>query len=76
MSNEDPKADLADVNLPDIAPPPRPPRLRDRALAPSLPSEKESKLRKLELENERLQLENEKLRFENQIGRASCRERV
>jgi hypothetical protein len=36
----------------------------DRALTP--PTEEESRLRKLQLENEKLQLENEKLTFENQ----------
>lgn len=61
------KAKLAGTDLPSAAPPdPNPPRLSDVALAVTLPTEEESKLRKLQLENDRLQLENEKLRFENQ----------
>lgn len=38
----------------------------DRALTTPLPTEEESRLRKLQLDNDKLQLENEKLRFENQ----------
>jgi hypothetical protein len=58
----DPKAELVSGEPPTPTPSHK---LRDRALSASPPSEKHSKLRKLELENERLQLENEKLRFEN-----------
>ena len=68
MSPPSPKEELARGEVPAADPrvPVRTPaRLPDRALTANPPSEKHSKLRKLELENERLQLENEKLRFEN-----------
>lgn len=63
MSDPNPKQELAGGEPPTGSPSPK---LRDRALTAAPPTEKFSKLRKLELENERLQLENEKLRFENQ----------
>jgi hypothetical protein len=62
---------LAAGSMPPTAPPTAPAPVTavaddfDRALTTPLPSEEESRLRKLQLENERLQLENEKLRFEN-----------
>ncbi len=68
MSETNPKKELAGGDVPPGAPAAgtRPPAVwRDRALTTTPPTEKFSKLRKLELENERLQLENEKLRFEN-----------
>lgn len=68
MTGIDPRVELAGGALaaPTAAPRRRSEVLPDRALTAAPPTEEESKLRKLELENEKLQLENEKLRFENQ----------
>ena len=76
MSETGPKKELAGGQVPPAAPAGAartPAELRDRALASTPPTEKESKLRKLQLENEKLQLENEKLRFENQKVRNEAR---
>ena len=54
------------VGKPGRPPAKRNPRVETGPEVGSIPTRKQSGLRKLHLENDRLQLENDKLRFENQ----------